>query len=405
MRKITVVLALAAGVLTVLSAGAQYRTGDVYTQTQYTEFSGSPCGGTVYDPELFVLPDGDVQMFAQGPHASIVDKFYAFRRDSKSGQWSGSPTAPGVSAAPAIEGEYMRCGYSPDATNGPIASPSVVRDPFRGRYFMAFSGGNADAITGRVYGATSKDGVDWTYYDAGAGRELITPIIYPVHHEICNVARNTGGSGVGQLEMVLDGGYFIFWLRYGHALNDAGGTLFDYERIAFRISYDPNAESGFGSTRQIWYDGAWRNHSGKLVWDYNLCEDGPCRPAAPGDFILGRHRSVMNMKFGAGDVKYDSTLFYWGYWVHFAQSVAGEQIEWEYSDLRTPEWIDGGTLDVSTVLQAFPGAQIYYPGLYFYNAWHGGVQGDYIFIPLDPGNSCTVADYGGLRIVAAQLLK
>jgi hypothetical protein len=308
-----------------------------------------------------------------------------------------------TTATPAIGGAYARCGYSPTGTNGPIASPSVVHDTANGKYFMAFSGGNADAITGRVYWARSTDGLTWTYYNLNAGSQLITPLVYPVYHEICSVNAVNGGSGIGQVEMVLDRGYFIMWLRYGHDLNDAGGTLFDYERIAYRISYDPSSPTGLGSTRQIWYDGAWRNHSGKLVWNYDRCNGSQC-PAATGDFILAPHHSVQSMKFGAGDVKYDPNLFFTGYWAHFSQSVAGDPIEWEYSDLLTPEWTHGGTLDITTVLQAYPGAQIYYPGVYFYSAFAGGVVGDYILIPIDRGNSCS-ADFGGTRIVTAQLLK
>lgn len=405
MRQVPAVVAFALGILLAPFVSAQYRTGIVYTQTLYTEYPQPVCGGTVYDPEIYVLPDKDLQVYAQGPHNNTVDTFYSFRREHSNGAWSGTPTEPHTAAKPAIGGPYARCGYSPEGTTGPIASQSVVHDTIGGRYFMAFSGGSADAITGRVYWASSTDGLHWTYYNFNAGSELITPVIYPVHHEICDVAPRIGGSGVGQLEMVLDGGYFVLWLRYGHDLNDEGGTLFDYERLAFRIAYDPTAPSGLGSKRQIWYDGAWRDHSGKFVWNYDRCNGGQC-PAGPGDFVLAPHHSVQNMKFGPGDVKYDPNLFYWGYWVHFAQQdIAGDPIEWEYTDLRTPEWSHGGTVDITTVLEAYPGAQIYYPGVYFYSGWEDGVPGDYIFIPIDPGDSCTMGDYGGLRIVTAQLLR
>lgn len=413
MKKLTAAAAFVCGALITPFLNAQYHTGAVYSQTQFTEAPQSVCGGTVYDPEIFVLPDQDLQMLAQGPHNNIVDKFYAFRRENSNGQWSGqpidNPATPGADyATPAMAGQYARCGYAPSGSvkgPGPIASPSVVHDVVADKYFMAYSGGNADGITGRLYWATSTDGLNWTHYSVGAGSQLITPIVYPFHHEICDVDPVVGGSGIGQVEMVLNGGYFMIWLRYGHDENDPDGTLFDAERIAFRISYDSNSASGLGSTRQIWYDGQWRNHSGKLVWNYDRCNGTQC-PAQSGDFILAPHQSVQNMKFGAGDIKYDPTLYFLGYWVHFAQeSIAGDPIEWEYSDLTTPEWTHGGTVDLTTVYQAYPNAQIYYPGLYFYSAWEGGLTGDYLFIPLDPGNSCTAGDFAGLRIVATQLLK
>jgi len=68
----------------------------------------------------------------------------------------------------------------------------------------------------------------WSNYSVNAGSELPTPIVYPVHHEICNVAVGTGGSGVGQVEVVLNG-----------------------------------------------------NYSGKLVWDYDRCNGAQCPAARP----------------------------------------------------------------------------------------------------------------------------
>ena len=51
---------------------------------------------------------------------------------------------------------------------------------------MAYSGGNADNITGRVYWAVSSDGIAWSRYAVNAGTEGITPIIYGKYHDECS---------------------------------------------------------------------------------------------------------------------------------------------------------------------------------------------------------------------------
>src|SRR5216684_6780690 len=370
-------------------SAATYHTGTVYFAS-VTAANPHGCGDTLYDPEITVLPGGDLQMYGQGNNSSrYVDEVFGFRRNQSTGDWP----VPAGNGVPAWQGQYTRCSYSP-TTPGSLASPSIVK--VGSTYYMAYSGGNADNITGRVYWATSTDGLTWTSLTVGAGTEGITPIIYGLYHDECTgLNGNSTASGVGQVELASDGGYFYFFLRYGHYANGVQQSPFG-ERIAFRINRDTAAPGDLGSTRQIYYNGAWTSNSGKFVWTYdNQSAYGTDQVLTPG------HGT--NMALGAGDVKLDPQLdaFTGGDWIHFYQSVAGQPIYWEWTGaLSNGTWTYGGMVDLSTVTSAYPSATVYYPGLYFYHSELGGVTGSYVFLPIQ--DTCG-GDFGGLRIISSSL--
>lgn len=168
-------------------------------------------------------------------------------------------------------------------------------------------------------------------------------------------------SGVGQVELVNEG-YFYFFIRYGHYSN---GVQIGAERLAFRIAYDPSAPGSLGSQRQIFYDGTWRNNSGKLVWDYDKCGGQQC-PPSPGDFVLSPNHGLHRMGFGGGVVRFDP-YFSFGEDIQFYQSQPGPPIEWDFTDsaYNADGWTYGGQVDFTTVNNTYPNSQLYYPGVYF----------------------------------------
>jgi hypothetical protein len=328
-------------------------------------------------------------MYGQGNNSDrAVDEVFGFRR---TGNWQ----VPAGNGVPAWQGQYTRCSYSP-TTPGSLASPSIVK--VDSTYYMAYSGGNADNITGRVYWATSTDGLTWTSLTVGAGSEGITPIIYGWLHDECTGLDGVStASGVGQVELAYDTpGYFYFFLRYGHYANGVQQSPIG-ERIAFRINRDTSAPGDLGSTREIYYDGAWTSNSGKFVWTYDN------HTAYGTDQVLTPGHSATSMGFGAGDVKYDPQLDapIGGEWVHFYQAEAGQPIYWEWTrTLNNPTWNVGGMVDLSTVTSAYPTATVYYPGLYFYSPLLGGLTGSYLFLPIQ--DTCG-GDFGGLHVISSSL--
>jgi hypothetical protein len=374
-----------------LSAG-NYRTGVVYGALGNVKVDDHGCGDRVYDPEVFALPNGDLRLLAQGNNDSLTDYFFAFTRNAADGSWS-LPTSSVPRLAPALQGMYSRCAYS-SHTNppGPIASPSVVH--VGDRYYMAYVGGNADGITGKVYWAMSHDGLSWNLYDWGAlpGQDL-TPIVNPIYHEECSGLDGDSPSGAEQVSLSVEDDYFYVHIRYGHY---AHGHYRGTEALAFRFSYNVNHPFGIGPIHEIWQNGRWVADSGRLVWNYDNAA------SYPGDPVL-TEGAGMTMHTGAGDVKFDPRL---NAWVHFSQSDAGEPIEWEYAtSLAAGHWTYGGVVDTSTMngpAGAYRGKTLYYPGIYNGPLCNGCPAGSYVVIPVD-----TIGcDFGfsGLEIVPVELI-
>src|ERR1043166_9655850 len=115
--------------------------------------ANNPCAKTWYDPELFTLPNGNLEMVAQGGNyeqncpTPNIDAFLGATRIPPSAHYVGGWSLPTSTACPMLTGGYARCAYSPSSA-GPVSSPSVVK--VGSTYYMAFSGGNGDYIAGKV---------------------------------------------------------------------------------------------------------------------------------------------------------------------------------------------------------------------------------------------------------------
>lgn len=85
---------------TTLFAQQTYRTRTVYVQSQQASWPHT-CGDTVYDPDMFALPNGDLQMYAQGANSLTPrDSFFGFTTGSHHGSMVRSHGAkPWESAA------------------------------------------------------------------------------------------------------------------------------------------------------------------------------------------------------------------------------------------------------------------------------------------------------------------
>ena len=382
---------------------ASYSTNTVY----YAELKASSphtCSDLVYDPDIFALPNGELRLLAQGANATVDrDSIFGFTRNGSSGAWT-SP-APSSHLPAAFEGGYARCGYTPTGTNGPVASPSVVK--VGSKYYMAYVGGNADQITGKVYWAVSTDGLNWTHYNVSPpGSEILTPIIYPYYHEECSTPNLA--SGVGQVYLAYESGYFYFYLRYGH-WDD--GQFLSVESLAYRISYNSASSWGLGSTRQIWRGPTlgWTSNQGKLVWEYDCIDPQGnywCDITPPPYPILQQQQGASSFTYYPGDLKYESGL---GKWVHFYKtSVPGSGLDWESGYLAQPgSWTYGGAVNTSTLTSAIQSryggtVEMYYPGVYFGNLCTG-CPTRYLFVPIDPGSACA-NDFWGTVILSAELV-
>ncbi len=191
-------LALALAIDTARPAAAQtYRIGASYNVLALGD--GSPCRRTWYDPEILLSPNGDPRLLAQGGNPDAVcgsvSAYLDSIFDAPRNQFTGAWTLPTNTSCPVLPGGYGRCGYSPTSP-GPVASPSVVQVPGDSRYFMAFGGGNADCIKGKVYWAVSNDGATWSVYNWNAPPgEIWTPILYGKYAPDCAL------SGIGQVQL------------------------------------------------------------------------------------------------------------------------------------------------------------------------------------------------------------
>jgi hypothetical protein len=370
-----------------------YRTGTVYVQEIAATYPLG-CSGSVYDPDIFALATGDVELVAQGFDLNTQrDSFIQYVRDQNTGTWS-VPNVNAPNKPIMMKGPYARCGYSPSGLPGPVASPSVVH--LGDRYYMAFVGGNGDQITGKVYWAVSYDGTSWNVYNWNAPTgQLVTPVLAPYYHEECSIPPGVG-SGVGQVELLWDGSYFYLYMRYGHF---NAGQFLGTDTLTYRFTYDPNHPFGFGPIHQLWSFGQWINHSGQFVWTYDKCGGLQCPPNG-SDPVLQQGLG-QNINFGAGDIKLDAMGF-----VHFYQDgIAGSPRAWEYClNLAAGTWTHGGTIDTTTITQAYPNPPstiLYYPGVYSGRVCPTCTPGTYIFVPL--GNSAC-GTYSGLGIASAELI-
>ncbi len=375
------------------------------------------CGTTWYNPSLMTLPNGDLGFIAQSgrppgsscPTAGLplaqIDDFYSASLNPSTGNW----TVPSVNSCPTLKGAYNRCGYVPSGgPPGPIGNPSVVK--VGSTYYMAFNGGNADYIAGRIYWASSTDGVTWNVYnlpnpldpDEPTG-EGWTPILKARYH---NCVTAPPALGIGEINLAYqpakgsDGTFYIYFNHYGF---DAHGFL---DTWGIRFSHDPSQPFGLGGNKQIYQKppgetGAWKNlDSGLMVWNYDITNGGS---AMPGEPVLGTYqgRNGTPFGFGSGEIRYDPLSRKWLHVYTFGDAPGNSTKVQTSSSLSSNLWTTPVTIDDASLRSLVPAGDTTPRDVGLHHGTIGGRTGLWMFAPMNiPG--CSLP-YPGLQIVPAEL--
>ena len=428
LRKLPAVIAvlLLASALLARDVGAQsYRTGVVsgvlQVQPTYT------CGGltTWYNPTVFTYPNGDLGLIAQTgrapggscPASSPIDDYYSARRNSSTGAW----TVPGAGSCPTLKGGYARCGYSYPSNPGPLGNPSVVK--VGSTYYMAFNGGNADYIVGRIYWATSTDGLNWSVYNVNPPTgEVWTPIVAPRDHECTDGRPATKSGGIVEAYLAFDpndtsmgtsGTFYLYFSYWGFPPGSDDGFL---DNWAIRFAYAPGNPFGIGTSKQIWHrttqtNGAWRDFdSGRMVWKYDglpAIEDEPLLEVFQGENPSGK------FGWGAGDLKRDPVT---GKWLHVYSVFGATTYSQTATSLSSNLWSSPVVVNDATIRSVVPpGTDPPFDAVFDVGLHHGQLgnrTGWWAFSPVnhlgcedpDPsGPPPRPSPYGVLGIVPAEL--
>jgi IPT/TIG domain/Divergent InlB B-repeat domain len=412
-RKIVVTFLCLTAAATVSSAQS-YKTGAVGAVLKVTPSNTCSPLTTWYNPSLFTLPNGEKAFIAQAArpvgsqscaYTKYIDSFYS--ASTSGGTW----TTPSASSCPVLGGAYNRCGYLAPPDSGPIGNPSVVK--VGSTYYMAFNGGNADFTTGRIYWATSSDGINWSVYDVNppAG-ENWTPIVRPKYHDC-----EKNGPGETYLNFVASdtsagpqGTFYLYLSHYDLRSNpEPKPSKKIFDNWAIRFAYDSSAPGGLGGNRQIWHQGQWKTFaSGTMVWSY----DAP-QPGVAGEPVLGAYEGenfAGRFGFGAGDLKLDPIS---GQWLHVwsVQDSPGvfKTFSQTTASLASNLWSEKQEIDMGTVRSLVPpppggtptlASTLHYePGLHYGTS--GNRTGWWIYTPVNY-LGCE-SEYLGLGIVPAEL--
>lgn len=374
------------------------------------------CGTTWYNPSVLTLPNGDLGFIAQSgrppgpscPYAgwplASIDDFYSARMSASTGVW----TVPGVNSCPTLKGAFYRCGYNPDAGQpGPIGNPSVVK--VGSTYYMAFNGGNADYISGRIYWATSTNGVNWSVYDIPNSLdpdeptgEDWTPIVKARYHDC---VPTPPARGIGELSLAYvagdhslgaNGTFYIYFNHYGFDTNH------NLDSWGVRFAYAPNQPFGLGSSKEIWHreganDGAWKSFdSGLMVWNYDITSGGSAMPGEPVLSPYHGHNGTA-FAFGSGEIRYDPVSRKWLHVYTFGFST-----KWQTaSSLSANVWSGPSVIDDSNLRSLVPAGDTTPRDVGLHQGTIGNRTGLWLFAPMNiPGCS---EPYPGLQIVPTEL--
>jgi len=320
--------------------------------------SPASCSTTWYDPEAFFYPDGTRGFIAQGIQPNSCnqpfDALYRAKFNATTLTWQ----LPAPNSCPTLAGRQadFGCGETPSlAPNQPLASPAIAK--VGSRYYMAFSGGNADLRKGHIFWAYSDDGVTWTTlkWDPKPAGFNWKPLIYPLYGGVCE------HFGVAQLTLTYDpnsggpNGAFYLHMQYLHRNTGAGDTYI------FRIPFSSANGFGLGGPMQVCINGnprgstcTWTNHSGAMVFDY----DG--QPVVAGDPLLSPHQgNDQNFNAGAGSITWDPSH---NYWLRVYTTIT-PYLYWQSStSLASGVWTSPGIVDMSSfnsqVLAQYPSANL-----------------------------------------------
>jgi hypothetical protein len=430
---------LALVLLTPPFAFAQYSIGTSYRPLPMaTPPGGNTCSRTWYDADIHLLPNGkDLGVLAQASAPNYctdvaLDTIQLGARNGDSGAWTLPASVDSyANVCPTLQGQYTRCGFEFWFHSGPVASPSVVRlenpnSPTGVRYYMAFVGGNADFIQGKIYWAVSDDGAHWEVYARNTD-ESWAPILQAKYTRSAGAPRSAPAcehpSGIGQVQLAFEDDRFYVFFQYYHPVqpecvegHDSPTCVAASRRIydralsshLYRFDYNPLHPFGFaGDVREMYVDGRWQHHSTKLVWGYDVDAAGNQLPANADDPVLELFDGVQSagFAFGAGDVKFGN-----GRWLHayvFAHTMYAQTAT--SVDPARASWSDPQPVDVSRIRAAYSlSTSDPAPGI-----WYGSLSGTaekwwmWAAVPsedrLCAGTTIPINPFGGLALLPAVL--
>jgi hypothetical protein len=292
-----------------LHAQPTWRTGNLASDALVLQ---GQCAATWYDPDVFLFPDGNRGFLAHGGQnnpctANVgLDSIFSAKYDSTTQAWQ----LPAAGSCPTLVGRYADFSCPPNeffAPYQPLGSPAIVK--VGTRYYMAFSGGNADFRKSHIFWAFSDNGVNWIPFDwdpKPAGYRW-KPLIFPKYGDVCE------RFGIAQLSLTYDPstdygpqGSFYLHFNYHHRTGE-------FDTYTFRLPYSNITPFGFGDGLQVCVNSGprgtpcnWVNHSGAMVFDY----DG--QPAEVGDPVLYRYfGNQNNFDYGSGSLIWDPSHNYW----------------------------------------------------------------------------------------------
>lgn len=385
MLKVRSILVITLLLASSLHAQPTWRTGDLASDALVLP---GKCSATWYDPDVFQFPNGDRGFLAQGgmnnPCTANVglDSLFSARFNSTTQAWQ----LPAAGSCPTVVGRYadFSCpGNEFFAPYQPLASPAIAK--VGSRYYMAFSGGNADFRKGHIFWAFSDDGVHWTPFDwdpKPAGYRW-KPLVYPKYGDVCET------FGIPQLTLTYDPGtdygpQGTFYLHFNYIHR---GQPAIYDTYTFRFPYSNSNPFGLGGGMQVCLNNGprgtpcnWVNHSGAMVFDY----EG--QPAEPGDPVLGVYGGNQNnFDYGAGSIVWDPSHNNW----LRVYNVFDPNLRWETTaSLASGIWTAPRVVDMSQfhsqVKARYPSYnqnEMYYGGLYWGQI--RGRTGMWLFQPAD----------------------
>jgi len=246
----------------------------------------------MYAPALYLYPDGSLGMITHGNclgHCDFGtgDSLFRWKR-SPGGSWSSiygglSPSASDQT----LDGQTIPAGglnpfkqtfQATPPPAGDICATTTQYTTYEGAYgypativlnnkvYMAFLKGNSDAWNGEVWWAVSSDwGYTWSVYSA--------PIFYGFYHRghAANGSCPEGFAGISMTTTLDNNG--VTWIHiygsYHHPERERGAWDAATSAIHYRFPYNPGHPFGFNSPVELYYNGTFIPHSGKLVWNYD----------------------------------------------------------------------------------------------------------------------------------------
>ena len=350
---------------------------------------------------------------------------------------NGAWTLPGLvdefaNVCPTMQGRYTRCDFQDWFHSGPIGSPSIVRLPNKNsptgvRYYMAFVGGNADYIHGKIYWAVSDDGETWDTYARNAS-EFVQPVIYAMYTRSgaspYSAPPCSAPSGIGQVQLAFENDRFYVFFQYWHPIQPecaeghdspacvaSGRQVYDRALSSVLYRFDYNAEASL-RLRRIGPRDLSRRRSGARIPEGSSGHTTTILPAisfprTAGNPVLELFNGVQTagFQFGAGDVKQGNDRWLHVYvFEHLMRAQTATSL-----DPTVATWSPAEAIDVSPIREAYPlSTNDPAPGI-----WYGALSGTpekwWIWAPVPfqdricTGATRPVNTFGGLALLPAVL--